>query len=218
MKKVMIGVAVALLLISFTQNALATSLELSNFAVSPFEAQKGTLVNASITVRNADKVERSVVVEFYDYSTITPAYTTGAISIPPGETAVFEGTWKTNYNPPHTYIAAAINASGNASGAATIYYTEPGGGCATILPIDKLLLFAPYIGLASTLIVATFATTAHAKQDRQRKNKQQTSSAELTRHMPQKAGVVGIDQERRLGTKATLLTILISAFYLAQKV
>jgi len=50
------------------------------------------------------------------------------------------------------------------------YYTSPVGGIVT--PIDKLGLLAPYIGLASTILVATAATAVYVKRVRRRKEKQ----------------------------------------------
>jgi len=49
------------------------------------------------------------------------------------------------------------------------YETPPVGG--VWVPVDKLGLLAPYIGLASTIIVATAATAIYAKRVRPRKEK-----------------------------------------------
>ena len=47
---------------------------------------------------------------------------------------------------------------------------SPVGGIA--IPIDKLGLLAPYIGLASTIVVATVVTAIYAKRVKRRKEKQ----------------------------------------------
>lgn len=50
------------------------------------------------------------------------------------------------------------------------YYSAPVGG--VWVPVDKLGLLAPYIGLAATIIVATVATAIYAKRVKRRKEKQ----------------------------------------------
>jgi len=40
------------------------------------------------------------------------------------------------------------------------------------LPVDKFSLLAPYIGLASTILVATVATAIYVKRVKHRKEKQ----------------------------------------------
>ena len=49
-------------------------------------------------------------------------------------------------------------------------YTHPVGGI--VVPVDKFGLLAPYIGLASTILVATAATTIYIKHLKRRKEKQ----------------------------------------------
>jgi hypothetical protein len=41
-----------------------------------------------------------------------------------------------------------------------------------VVPIDKLGLLAPYIGLASTILAATVASTVYVKRIKRRKEKQ----------------------------------------------
>jgi len=48
--------------------------------------------------------------------------------------------------------------------------TEAVGGI--LIPVDRLALFAPYIGLASTILVSTSATVIYIKHVRRRKEKQ----------------------------------------------
>ena len=57
-------------------------------------------------------------------------------------------------------------------GPLTVYYQTgpPVGGI--LIPIDKLGLLAPYIGLASTIVVATAATAIYVKRVKRRKEKQ----------------------------------------------
>jgi len=47
---------------------------------------------------------------------------------------------------------------------------QPVGGI--VLPVDKLALLAPYIGLASTILVTTAATAIYVKRVKRRKKKQ----------------------------------------------
>jgi len=41
-----------------------------------------------------------------------------------------------------------------------------------VVPVDKFGLLAPYIGLSSTILVATVATAIYAKRVKRRKEKQ----------------------------------------------
>lgn len=50
------------------------------------------------------------------------------------------------------------------------YWTEGVGGI--VVPIDKFSLLVPYIGLASTILVATVATAIYVKRVKRRKEKQ----------------------------------------------
>jgi hypothetical protein len=57
------------------------------------------------------------------------------------------------------------------------YLTPPGGGRApgvggVVIPVDKFGLLSPFIGLASTIVVATVATTIYVKRVKRRKEKQ----------------------------------------------
>lgn len=47
-----------------------------------------------------------------------------------------------------------------------------GGVGGVVVPVDKVGLLAPYIGLASTIIVATIATAIYVKRVKRRKEKQ----------------------------------------------
>jgi hypothetical protein len=53
---------------------------------------------------------------------------------------------------------------------ALIPVTPPVGGI--WIPVDKLVLLAPYIALASTILIATAATTIYVKHAKRRKKKQ----------------------------------------------
>ncbi len=55
---------------------------------------------------------------------------------------------------------------------ATITFTFTGGVGGIVIPIDKFGLLAPYIGLASTILVATVATVIYVKRVKGRKEKQ----------------------------------------------
>ena len=57
------------------------------------------------------------------------------------------------------------------SGDTTVKVTSPAVGGIWV-PVDKLGLLAPYIGLASTIVVATVATAIYAKRVKRRKKKQ----------------------------------------------
>jgi hypothetical protein len=64
-----------------------------------------------------------------------------------------------------------------AEGDKPLWYEETGGTNATgvggiIVPVDKFALLAPYIGLTSTIIVATVATAVYVKRVKRRKEKQ----------------------------------------------
>jgi len=67
----------------------------------------------------------------------------------------------------HIYVATT-DASGTraASGEVTIYTISEVGGVA--LPVDKLGLLAPYIGLASTITVATVAAAIYVKRKKEK--------------------------------------------------
>jgi len=58
----------------------------------------------------------------------------------------------------------------DAAGVITVTYSSAVGGI--IVPTDKFGLLAPYIGLASTILVATVATAVYAKRVKRRKEKQ----------------------------------------------
>jgi len=49
---------------------------------------------------------------------------------------------------------------------------EPGDGGGVLTPTDNLGLLAPYIGLTSTILVATVATAICIKRVKRRKEKQ----------------------------------------------
>jgi len=51
-----------------------------------------------------------------------------------------------------------------------LIFSRSGDG-GIVIPVDKFGLLAPYIGLASTMIVATVATTIYAKRVKRRKEK-----------------------------------------------
>jgi hypothetical protein len=59
---------------------------------------------------------------------------------------------------------------GEAGGAAAAYTTSPVGG--VVVPIDKLALLTPYIGLASTILVAAVASIVYVKHVKRREEKQ----------------------------------------------
>jgi hypothetical protein len=67
-------------------------------------------------------------------------------------------------------ISITMNTNHNLS-AVFIYSPSPGVG-GIVIPVDKFALLAPYIGLASTVIVATVATAIYAKRVKRRKEKQ----------------------------------------------
>lgn len=53
------------------------------------------------------------------------------------------------------------------------YFADPPAGVGGIvIPVDKLALLAPYVGLASTILVATTATAIYVKRVKRRKEKQ----------------------------------------------
>jgi hypothetical protein len=54
----------------------------------------------------------------------------------------------------------------------TWYCRELGGVGGIVVPIDKFGLLAPYVGLASTILVATVATTVYVKRVKRGKEKQ----------------------------------------------
>jgi hypothetical protein len=71
---------------------------------------------------------------------------------------------------PHVVIAFDVKEQGSSGNPNTIYmefHPKPVGG--TIISVDKLGLLAPYIGLASTILVATATTTICVKRVKRRK-------------------------------------------------
>jgi hypothetical protein len=87
--------------------------------------------------------------------------THGCIAIESGNFDDFASTVNTHW-PNATYIPLYVSYPvGN--------YTGVGG---VIFPIDKLALLAPYIGLTSTIIVATVATVIYVKRVKHKKEKQ----------------------------------------------
>jgi hypothetical protein len=69
---------------------------------------------------------------------------------------------------PFTYVE--YDAFGVPFKSGTIYNVEAVGGI--VIPVDKLSLLAPYIGLSSTILVATVATAVYVKRVKRRKEKQ----------------------------------------------
>jgi len=51
-------------------------------------------------------------------------------------------------------------------------YVISGAVGGIVVPVDKFGLLAPYIGLSSTILVATVATAIYAKRVKRRKEKQ----------------------------------------------
>ena len=68
-----------------------------------------------------------------------------------------------------THIAVA-EGSGNTPGESAAYTSKPAVGGIWI-PVDKFGLLAPYIGVASTILVATVATAIYVKRVKRRKEK-----------------------------------------------
>lgn len=81
---------------------------------------------------------------------------TGSSQVPTGnlESAKAEVTRTTNVG---SYSASFVHPS------------KVGG---VVVPVDKLSLLAPYIGLASTILAATVASTVYVKRVKRRKEKQ----------------------------------------------
>jgi hypothetical protein len=57
-------------------------------------------------------------------------------------------------------------------GIARLFFGQTPGVGGIVIPVDKFGLLAPYIGLASTILVATVATTVYFKRVKRRKEKQ----------------------------------------------
>ena len=70
----------------------------------------------------------------------------------------------------HVYAHACMPEVNSTDDFAFAFVGAPVGGI--VVPVDKLALLAPYIALASTILVATAATTIYVKRVKRRKEKQ----------------------------------------------
>jgi hypothetical protein len=137
-------------------------------------------VYISLVVQNqGDDIANFNVKVYADENTIVcgDEYTLGTqtlFDVPPGENRILDFIWDTE-GVPYDYYWISAEAS---TGSGKIDYliapiwigSAPVGGI--VVPVDKLALLAPYIGLASTIVVATVATAIYTKRVKRRKEKQ----------------------------------------------
>lgn len=166
MQKLMLLVvsfAAALLAVSVVQCASGSpgiGVEFYDWTVKPSWAPKGTTVTAEVTVKNTGDETGWIYVVFEYEGGL--GCTTSTKAIPPGEIRDFACMWTVDTKPPHDYWVYAYDYdTGNMLGVGT--YSERGVG-GTWLPVDKFGLLAPYIGLASTMIVAAVTAAFYVRR------------------------------------------------------
>ena len=130
----------------------------------------------TVTVENTGKVTREVDVRLYERtSTINPWTETDNVlgfSVAAGQKAniSLQDTPGAKYKKVTTEDDAKQTDSRVTSDGGDHWKTEAVGG--VWVPVDKFGLLAPYIGLASTILVATAATAIYVKRVKRRKEKQ----------------------------------------------
>jgi hypothetical protein len=101
------------------------------------------------------------------------------VNVKPAPTTLATIRFLTQRSPPESGISIKITLGRYRDSAGTVYYpairdtivlpTSVGG---FVVPVDELGLLAPYIGLASTVLIASVATAIYVKRVKNRKEKQ----------------------------------------------
>lgn len=170
--------------ISDTNNrALATAWVMSrahDIAINRLEPSKiwvlvGEQIHFDITVKNEGLETESFVVEFYAGESLIDSTTVASLS--PGSTQDLVFYWAPECGGAGTYEFEALvppisfeDDTIDNFYVCTVDVSDSVGG--VWVPADKPGLLAPYIGLASTILVATVATAVYVKRVKRRKEKQ----------------------------------------------
>ncbi len=135
--------------------ASASTIALSNFAVTPAQSAKGASVTGSLSVQNLDsKNTVSVIVTMYDNGIVVADNSANPTSIAKGDTVTVQLQFQTASSAPHCYTASA------SPGPVTIGYCESGGRIlgGTTGSINTLALVASAVAVASIVVAGTLAT------------------------------------------------------------
>ena len=165
-----------------TVTVIARDVAVVSVTASPTSVTQGQTVTVTVVVKNEGDISETFLVDaYYDNTPITlPSQIVTNLSPGASETLYFY--WDTSVVSPEPYIvkAKASTVPGETDTAdntkidgTVVVNPKVGSGVGGfVVPIDKFGLLAPYIGLASTIIVATAATAIYVKRIKHRKEKQ----------------------------------------------
>ena len=163
----LVSLVLVFIILCSIQEAYAKNLEGSDFDWTPKCAKKGTKVKLSVKIKNNSDKPIKVKVTFKADPPGGDTCTTDDVEIQPGKEAGFDGEIEVKQDPPHCYCYETEPEDPSECRCETCEITDGG----VWVPVDKFGLLTPYIGLASTVVVATAATAICIKRVKRRKEK-----------------------------------------------
>ena len=151
--------------------AISRDIAVLSVTPSPTTITQGETVTITAVVKNQGTELEDFIVEACSGDiTVAPAQTVNSLA--PGDSRTLDFYWNTGGIAPSTYVIKAVASTvpgetdiadnTKIDGSVTVNPPSPVGGAA--IPLDKLGLLAPYIGLTSTIIATTIIAAVYVKR------------------------------------------------------